>query len=341
MGRKQTEARIAELVDILRQRSLSKTKEECYKTELITNIYKLMEQSSSSSRNWYLKDLVIRESEDEKKKGIHYISVAEGASINFFRLFKDALKKTFDNDEDGTMFLRNFYTLCHTRKANLIDCRKDENDGIDHRLQENALKLYFNEMCKKCGKIVGVPKNVWSDASIERFFVEKDFTEEAIVQAKKDIAKIRGQKSDRLGQPTEDDEGAENSQQNDSIEYEYQNFIGKNNSTIEQALDKLDLVRQTISHDKNKNEVMKYIRYFVTMKLVKSGFFDTGGAQMTNVLWDDYVSKELIEYWKEHTDFRKNDAEIVAGFLNLKPDTVRKKLKKAEKYLASVDQESR
>lgn len=86
---------------------------------------------------------------------------------------------------------------------------------------------------------------------------------------------------------------------------------------------------------------MKYIRYFVTMKLVKSGFFDTGGAQLTNVLWDDYVSKELVEYWKEHTDFRKNDAEIVAGFLNLKPDTVRKKLKKAEKCLASVDQESR
>lgn len=103
----------------------------------------------------------------------------------------------------------------------------------------------------------------------------------------------------------------------------------------------MDLVRQSFSHDKNKNEVMKYIRYFVTMKLVKSGFFDTGGAQMTNVLWDDYVSKELIEYWKEHADFRKNDAEIVASFLNLKPDTVRKKLKKAEKCLASVDQKSR
>lgn len=319
MDRKQTEAKIAELVNALRQRPLSKSKEQLYKSDLAVNLYALLKYSQKS----HLRDLV-----------------KEGTSEVFARTFRDALKTIVECDEDGAMFLKHFYAFCKKRKSDIINAEKGERVGIDYDVQSSALKLYFNELCKKCGKKVSAPNNVWSPASIERFFSDNNFTAEEIAQARDDIDEIRKLACKRLDQDAEDDKGDTRSL-SAAIEYEHQGFVGKNDDIIETILDKLDLVRQSFSHDKNKNEVMKYIRYFVTMKLVKSGFFDTGGAQMTNVLWDDYVSKELIEYWKEHADFRKNDAEIVASFLNLKPDTVRKKLKKAEKCLASVDQKSR
>ena len=53
MDRKQTEAKIAELVNALRQRPLSKSKEQLYKSDLAVNLYALLKYSQKS----HLRDL--------------------------------------------------------------------------------------------------------------------------------------------------------------------------------------------------------------------------------------------------------------------------------------------